>query len=215
VAASQNIFAYESFFDELAHSASIDPAEWRRRLIPEGSRAQRVLEAVLEHSTWQRPGATERHRGMAIVHVNGSFVAHVVEISVGERDAILIHRVTTVIDCGIAVNPDSIRAQIEGSVAFALSATMYGEITVDNGAVTQSNFDTYRPIRLTEMPPVEVIIMNSTEAPGGVGEEAVGPFAPALVNALFAATGRRIRDLPLSRAGYTLAPSSHAAEKPA
>jgi isoquinoline 1-oxidoreductase beta subunit len=205
VAASQNVFAYESFFDELAHLAGIDPAEWRRQLIPEGSRARGVLEAVLERSNWRQPTAAGRHRGLALVHVNDSFVAHVIEVSVKDGTAIKIHQVTTALDCGIAINPNSIRAQIEGSVAFALSATMYGEITVENGAVTQSNFDTYRPIRLPEMPPVDVMILDSAEAPGGVGEEAVGPFAPALVNALFAATGRRIRELPLAKAGYLLA----------
>jgi isoquinoline 1-oxidoreductase beta subunit len=205
VAASQNVFAYESFFDELAHLAGIDPAEWRRQLIPEGSRARGVLDAVLERSNWHQPTAAGRHRGLALVHVNGSFVAHVIEVSVKDGTAIKIHQVTTALDCGIAINPDSVRAQIEGSVGFALSATMYGEITVENGAVIQSNFDTYRPIRLPEMPPVDVMILNSAEAPGGVGEEAVGPFAPALVNALFAATGRRIRELPLAKAGYLLA----------
>ena len=205
VAASQNVFAYESFFDELAHLAGLDPAQWRRQLIPEGSRARGVLEAVLERSNWHQPTAAGRHRGLALVHVNGSFVAHVIEVSVKDGTAIKIHQVTTALDCGIAINPNSVRAQIEGSVGFALSATMYGEITVENGAVTQSNFDAYRPIRLPEMPPVDVIILNSAEAPGGVGEEAVGPFAPALVNALFAATGRRIRELPLAKAGYLLA----------
>ena len=126
-------------------------------------------------------------------------------ISVSDGTKIQIHRVTTAIDCGIVVNPNSVRAQVEGCVGFALSADMYGEISVKNGAVEQSNFHDYRPIRMQEMPPVEVMILPSREAPGGAGEEAISPFAPALANALYAATGRRIRDLPLSRSGFTLA----------
>jgi isoquinoline 1-oxidoreductase beta subunit len=129
----------------------------------------------------------------------------VVELSVTGNRAIHLHRVSTVVECGIAVNPNSVRAQVEGSIGFALSAAMYGEITVRNGAVEQSNFHDYRPIRMSEMPPVEIVVLPSREQPGGVGEEAVGPFAPALANALFAATGERIRDLPLARAGFTLA----------
>ena len=205
VAASQNVFAYESFFDELAHTARMDAAAWRRHLLPEGSRERRVLDAVLECAKWSTPPRSGRFRGLALARANGTVVAHVVELSVTGNRAIHLHRVSTVVECGIAVNPNSVRAQVEGSIGFALSAAMYGEITVRNGAVEQSNFHDYRPIRLSEMPPVEIVVLPSREPPGGVGEEAVGPFAPALVNALFAATGEPIRDLPLARAGFTLA----------
>jgi isoquinoline 1-oxidoreductase beta subunit len=130
----------------------------------------------------------------------------VAELSVDDSRTIHLNRVTSAVDCGIAVNPDSVRAQVEGSIGFALSAAMYGEITVRDGAVAQSNFHNYRLIRLPEMPNVDIVVLQSRQPPGGIGEEAVGPFAPALLNALFAATGRRIRDLPLARAGFTLAP---------
>jgi len=205
VAASQNVFAYESFFDELAHSAGVDPASWRRRLLPDGGRERRVLETVLERAQWFKPTAAGRFRGLALARANGTVAAHVVELSVTDQRAIHLHRVSTAIDCGVAVNPNSIRAQIEGSVGFALSAAMYGEITLRDGRVEQSNFHDYRPIRFPEMPPVDIAILHSREQPGGVGEETVGPFAPALANALFAATGKRIRDLPLARAGFALA----------
>jgi isoquinoline 1-oxidoreductase beta subunit len=205
VAASQNVFAYESFFDELAHTARVDPAAWRRHLLPEGSRERRVLESVLERAQWSAPAPSGRFRGLALARANGTVVAHVAELSVDDNHAIHLHRVSSAVDCGIAVNPNSVRAQVEGSIGFALSAAMYGEITVQDGAVQQSNFHDYRLIRLPEMPSVEIVVLPSREPPGGVGEEAVGPFAPALMNALFAATGRRIRDLPLARAGFTLA----------
>jgi CO/xanthine dehydrogenase Mo-binding subunit len=150
------------------------------------------------------PAPAGRFRGLGLVKANGSIVANVVEISVSNGTMIRIHRVTTAIDCGIVVNPNNVRAQVEGCVGFALSAAMYGEISVKNGAVEQSNFHDYRPIRMHGMPPVEVMILPSRKAPGGAGEEAVSPFAPALANALYAATGRRIRDLPLARSGFTL-----------
>ena len=164
-----------------------------------------MLEAVLERAQWSNPARSGRFRGLALARANGTVVAHVVELTVTGNRAIHLHRVSTAVDCGIAVNPNSVRAQIEGSIGFALSAAMYGEITVRNGAVEQSNFHDYPPIRLSEMPSVDIVVLQSREPPGGVGEEAVGPFAPALVNALFAATGQRIRDLPLARAGFKLA----------
>lgn len=205
VAASQNMFAYESFFDELAHEAKIDPAVWRRHMLAGSSRERRVLDALLERAQWSTPPAPGRFRGLGLARANGSIAAHVVELSVLEGAKIRLHRVTAALDCGIVVNPSSVRAQVEGCVAFALSAAMYGEITVKGGAVEQSNFHDYRAIRIHEMPPVDVILLPSRDAPGGAGEEAVSPFAPALANAVFAATGRRIRDLPLARAGFTLA----------
>jgi isoquinoline 1-oxidoreductase beta subunit len=207
VAASQNTFAYESFFDELAHAARVDPAAWRRHLLTDGSRERRVLDAVLELAKWSVPALPGRFRGLGLVRANGTMVAHVVELSVTNGTTIRLHRISTAVDCGIAVNPNSVRAQIEGSIGFALSAAMYGEITVRNGAVEQSNFHDYRMIRLPEMPLIDITLLPSRDPPGGVGEEGVGPLAPALANALFAATGRRIRDLPLARAGFTLAKS--------
>jgi isoquinoline 1-oxidoreductase beta subunit len=205
VAASQNMFAYESFLDELAHAARVDPIEWRRRLLANSPRELRVLDAVADRASWSSPAEPGRSRGVALIRANGTIVALIVELAIADDKTIRIHRITAGMDCGIVVNPDSVRAQIEGAIAYGLSAAMYGEITVANGAIEQSNFNDYPPIRIREMPPIEMIVLNSSEAPGGVGEESVSPVAPALANAIFAATGQRIRTLPFSRAGFRLA----------
>ncbi len=202
VASSQNIYAYESLMDELAAAAKVDPLAYRRRMMKPEARERRVLDAVAAQAGWDRP-TPGRHRGLAIDTANGSVVAHVVELSV-DGGKVKLHRIVTAVDCGVAVNPGSVRAQIEGGIAFALSAAFYGEITLRKGAVEQSNFNDYRLITLADMPPVQVILIDSQEAPGGVGEEAVGPLAPAVANALFAATGKRVRTLPLFRAGFSL-----------
>ncbi|PHV04431.1 isoquinoline 1-oxidoreductase [Janthinobacterium sp. BJB412] len=204
VAASQNCFAYEGFIDELAARARLDPLDYRCRLLAGQPRHLRVLDAVAALSGWERPAGAGRFRGLALDQANGSIVAHVLELAVDRQSRVKLHKVSTVIDCGLAVNPRNIRAQLEGGIAFALSAAFHGEITLDGGAVRQSNFHDYPLIGLADMPPVEVAILDSGEPAGGVGEEAVGPLAPALVNALFAATGRRVRSLPLAREGYTL-----------
>jgi isoquinoline 1-oxidoreductase beta subunit len=205
VAASLNCFAYESFVDELAAEAGLSPLAYRLRLMKPGTREQRVLEALVSHAGWERnPAQSGRHRGMAIDNANGSVVAHAVELSVSASGVVKLHRITAVADCGTVVNPDSVRAQVEGGIAFALSAAFYGEITLRKGAVEQANFNDYRMITLADMPPVQVILLDSQEAPGGMGEEAVGPLMPAVANALFAATGKRVRALPFSRAGFAL-----------
>jgi isoquinoline 1-oxidoreductase subunit beta len=205
VAASQNAFAYETFIDELARHAGIDPVAYRRKLLPEGSRERRALDAAVEHAGWQHAPTAGRHRGMALVRANRSVVVHVVELSVDREQRVKIHKVTTAIDCGVAVNPRNIRAQMEGGIAFGLSAAFHGKITLRDGAVEQSNFHDYALIRLADMPAVDVVILEGNEQPGGVGEEAVGPVTPAVANALFAATGKRITSLPLGDAGFTLA----------
>ncbi|MES2073505.1 MAG: molybdopterin cofactor-binding domain-containing protein [Pseudomonadota bacterium] len=204
VAASQNCFAYESFIDELAVRAHVDPLAYRYRLLDGKQRDLRVLDAVARLSGWGQPAIPGRYRGLALDHANNSIIAHVLELAVDGQSRVKLHKVSTVIDCGVAVNPRNIRAQIEGSIAFALSAAFHGEITLDGGAVQQSNFHDYRLIGLADMPQVQVEILEGSEQVGGVGEEAVGPLAPALANALFAATGRRIRSLPLSKSGFTL-----------
>ena len=212
VAHSQNGFAYECFIDELAHAAAADPLAYRQRLLrPEDSRERRVLDTVAQRSAWHTPPRAGRHRGVALVRANGSVVAHVVELSVtnataaAARRRITIHRITTVVDCGIAVNPGGVRAQMEGGVVFGLTAALMGEITLRNGAVEQSNFHDHPLLTMAQMPALDITIVPSEDKPGGVGEEAVGPLAPALVNALFAATGQRVRELPLVRAGFDLA----------
>lgn len=205
VASSQNCFAYECFVDELARAANSDPVGYRRSLLAPDSRERRVLDEAVARAGWNDVAPAGRFRGLALIHANGSAVVHVVELSLADEHKVKLHRITTVVDCGVAVNPRNIRAQMEGGIAFGLSAAFYGEITIKDGAVEQSNFHDYRLIQLAHMPKIDVTILESGERPGGVGEEAVGPIAPAVVNALFAATGRRIRQLPLSKAGFTLA----------
>jgi len=205
VAASQNLFATESFMDELALRANADPLDYRRSLMKAGSRERAVLDRLEESSGWRRAAPPGRHRGVAFTWANGTYIGQVVELSVDAASRVTLHRVTTVLDCGIAVNPRNVRGQMEGGIIFALTAAFHGEITVRDGAVEQSNFTDYKLLSLAETPEIKVVIIDSNEAPGGVGEEAVGPLAPALANALFAATAKRFTELPLSKAGVTLA----------
>lgn len=205
VAASQNLFATESFMDELALRANADPLDYRRNLMKAGSRERAVLDRLEESSGWRRAAPPGRHRGVAFTWANGTYIGQVVELSVDAASRVTLHRVTTVLDCGIAVNPRNVRGQMEGGIIFALTAAFHGEITVRDGAVEQSNFTDYKLLSLAETPEIKVVIIDSNEAPGGVGEEAVGPLAPALANALFAATAKRFTELPLSKAGVTLA----------
>ncbi|MGQ3050147.1 MAG: molybdopterin cofactor-binding domain-containing protein [Roseateles sp.] len=204
VAATQNVFAYECLMDELAQGARMDALAYRRALLPPDGRERRVLDLLAERSAWQRGPAPGRHRGMAFSRANGSLVGHVVELSVDAGRKVQLHQVWTVIDCGIAVNPHNVRAQVEGCIVFALSAAFHGEITLRGGAVQQSNFHDYRLLGLAATPKMDVQIVENQEKPGGAGEEAVGGLAPALVNALFAATGQRIRELPLSCSGFSI-----------
>ena len=205
VAATQNVFATESFIDELALQAGTDPFDFRRKLVKPDSRERRVLDILEQRSGWRQPAAPGRHRGMAFTRANGSRIGQVVELSVDAASRVKLHRVTTVVDCGIAVNPRNVRGQMEGGNIFALTAAFYGEITVRDGAVEQSNFTDYRLLSLAETPAMDITVVDSNEPPGGAGEEAVGPLAPALANALFAATGKRYTDLPLAKAGLRLA----------
>ncbi len=195
---SQNAFVVESFVDELAHAAGADPVEWRRGLLAAHPRHLGVLELAAEKAGWGTPAPQERARGVAVVESFGSYVAQIAEVSVGGA-GVQVHRVVCAVDCGQYVNPDTIRAQMEGAIVFGLTAALYGEITLQGGRVVQGNFDGYPLLRLDHMPVVEVHIVQSSEAPGGVGEPGTPPIAPAVANAVFAATGRRIRRLPLQK----------------
>jgi CO/xanthine dehydrogenase Mo-binding subunit len=192
---SFNAFVVECFIDELAAAAGDDPAEYRRRHLAGHPRRLAVLELALERAGWGRP-PPGHHQGVAVHEAFGSAVAQVAEVSV-DGDAIRVHRVTCAVDCGIAINPDVVRQQIEGGVLFGLSAALHGAITIEDGAVRETNFDRYRLLRLGETPEVDVHIVPSTADPGGIGEVGVPPIAPAVANAVFAATGRRLRSLPL------------------
>jgi isoquinoline 1-oxidoreductase beta subunit len=200
VGASQNAFVIESFVDELAHAAGADPLRFRLGLLKRASRHRGVLELAAEKAGWGKPLADDRYRGVAVYFSFGSWVAEIAEISVDESGAVRAHRVVCAVDCGIAVNPDTVAAQIEGAVAFGLTATLKSAVTVEAGGVLESGFRDYPLLTFSEMPEVEVYIVKSVEAPGGIGEPGVPPIAPAVANAVFAATGRRIRRLPI-RAG--------------
>ena len=190
-------FVVEGFLDELAHAAKQDPYEYRRALLAKDSRHRRVLELAAEKAGWGQPLAEGVGRGIAVHQSFGSYVAHVAEASVSPEGKIRVHRVVCAIDCGPVVNPDSIRAQMEGCIAFGLTATLYGEITFAEGRVQQRNFHDYPIVRMNEMPAVEVHIVETADKMGGVGEPGVPPVAPAIANAVFAATGKRIRKLPI------------------
>jgi len=193
---SQNAFYVESFIDELAHETSTNPYQFRRALLKNHPRHQQVLDLVAKHAAWNSALPEGRYRGIAVHESFRSYVAQVVEVSV-DNGAIKVHRVVCVVDCGIVVNPDIVKAQMEGGVIFALTAALYGEISLKNGRVEQSNFDDYALLRMHETPKIEVHLVDSNESPSGVGEPGVPPLAPALGNAVFAATGRRLRSLPL------------------
>jgi isoquinoline 1-oxidoreductase beta subunit len=194
---SHNAFVVESFFDELARAAGKDPFELRRALLGKHLRHKGVLELAAEKAGWGKPLPEGRGLGLAVHESFGSFVAQVAETSVSKEGNVKVHRVVCAIDCGPTVNPDSIKAQMEGGIVFGLTAALYGEITLEKGRVKQRNFHDYPMLRMNEMPVVEVHIIPSTEKMGGVGETGVPPIAPAVANAIFAVTGKRIRRLPI------------------
>lgn len=198
VALSNNTFSLECFIDELAHELGQDPYEFRVQYLHKAPRHLGVLKLAAEKAGWGSPLPDGRGRGIAVVTGFGSFAANVVEVSI-VNGLPRANKVVAAIDCGLTVNPGIIEAQVESSIVYALTAALYGEITLKNGAVEQSNFHDYRMVHLDEMPEVEVHIVNSTDAPGGVGEPATGPLAPALANAVFSLTGQRIRSLPFSK----------------
>jgi isoquinoline 1-oxidoreductase subunit beta len=189
-------FITECFADELAVAAGKDPYEFRRALLAKQPRLRTVLDLAAEKAGWGKPLPNGRFRGIAALETIGSFVAQVAEISIA-NNAVRVHRVVCAVDCGWVINPDTIRAQIEGGTIYGLTAALYGEITIRNGQTVQSNFANYRMLRMNEAPEVEVHIVQSTEAPGGIGEVSTPVIAPAVANAVYAATGKRLRRLPL------------------
>ena len=193
---SQNAFVMESLVDELAHAAGRDPLEYRRTLLANHPRHLGVLNLAAEKAGWGQPLAKGRARGIAVHESFGSYVAQVAEVSV-ESGQVRVHRVVCAIDCGIAVNPLAIRAQMDSGIAFGLGAALHGRITFADGRVQQSNYHDYPALRLPEMPVVETFIIASSERAGGVGEPGLPPIAPAVANAVFALTGKRLRELPL------------------
>jgi isoquinoline 1-oxidoreductase beta subunit len=203
VSHSHHPFMYEGFLDEIARRLKQDPYQFRRSLLQheQGQRLLRVLDMAAEKANWGNL-PKGHYQGICAFPSYGSFVATVAEVSVSGKQ-LTLHRIVNAIDCGVAIYPDNIIAQLEGGMAFGLAAVLRGEITLDKGAVKQSNFHDYPMLLMTEMPTVESYIVPSTAPPGGVGEPGTGPVAPALTNAIYAATGERIRSLPLSKHGYT------------
>ena len=200
VGSTHTAFSTEAFLDELAAAAGKDPLAYRRALLSKHPRHLGVLNLAAEKSGWGRPLARGRGRGIAVHESFNTFVAQVAEVTVGKDGAIKVDRVVCAVDCGLAINPDVIRAQMEGGIGFGLSAALHGAITLKDGRVEQSNFHDYAPLRIDEMPRVEVHIVASGEKPAGVGEPGVPPVAPAVANAVAAATGKRLRKLPLKLA---------------
>jgi isoquinoline 1-oxidoreductase beta subunit len=192
-----NAFATESFLDELAAAAGKDPCAFRLELLRDSPRRVNVLARAAEKADWRWPLRPGQGRGVAVHTSYDTTVAQIVDLAVSEDGSVRVERVVCAIDCGQIVNPSTIEAQMQGGIVFGLSAALWGNITFDKGQVQQSNFDNYWVLRISEMPKVEVVIVPSLAPPTGVGEVGVPPIAPAVANAIFAATGIRIRRLPL------------------
>jgi isoquinoline 1-oxidoreductase beta subunit len=198
VASSQHGFFVESFVDELAHAAGQDPVAFRRALLSHEPRHLAVLDRVARMAGWGTPPPEGRARGVALVESFGSIVGQVAEVGIGSNGEIRVHRVDAAVDCGFAVNPQQAEAQIQGGIVFGLSAALFQQITVSGGAVVQRNFPDYEMVRLQNAPIVSVEFVESGASLGGLGEPGVPPVAPAVANAVFALTGQRLRELPLS-----------------
>ena len=205
VGSAASVFALESFIDEMAAAAQKDPVAYRRHLLSDRPRELAVVERAASLAGWDRSPAAGRHRGFALSCTNGSVVAQVIEIEVLAERALRLHSVHCVVDCGAAMNPSTVIAQMEGGIIFGLTGALFGDISLKGGAVEQKNFDRYPLLTLAQTPVIHVSILDSDAPIGGVGEESVPPVAPALANALFAATGERLRRLPLARAGFSVA----------
>jgi isoquinoline 1-oxidoreductase beta subunit len=194
---SHTAFAMESLIDELAHAVGKDPVEYRLSLLEEHPRHQRVLKLAAEKGNWGSPMPKGKGRGIALHESFGSILSHVVEVSITDDGKVKVDRVVAAVDCGPVVNPEILAAQLEGGSVFGLTAALYGEISFKNGRVEQRNFHDYPMMRMNDMPVIETHIVPSTDSMGGIGEPGVPPLAPALANAVFAATGKRVRQLPI------------------
>jgi isoquinoline 1-oxidoreductase subunit beta len=204
VGPNNNVFATECFIDELAHKASKDPVEFRRGMLGTNPRLKAALDLVAEKSNWGAPLPARAGRGVSIQTSFGSFIATVVEAEVDESGEVHLRRITAAVDTGIAVNPDTIVAQLQGGLIFGLTAALYGEVTISDGRVRQSNFNDYRMLRIDQVPAIDVHVIKSGEDPGGIGETGTTAGPPALRNAIYAATGVALRRLPIDRAALAV-----------
>jgi isoquinoline 1-oxidoreductase beta subunit len=195
VGPSHNVFVTESFIDELAATARQDPVAYRRALLDHNPRAKAVLELAADKASWSSPLPKGHGRGIALQFVFGSYLAQVAEVEVAKDGSVRVHRVVCAMDCGTVINPDTVQAQIQSGVMFGVTAALYGEITLKNGRVEQTNFDTYQILRINEAPAIEVHVIKSAEPPGGMGEAGTSGIVPAIANAVFAATGKRLRKM--------------------
>jgi len=198
VGVTHNNFVIESFIDELAAASNQDPVAYRRALLGKAPRARAVLDVAANASGWGRKLPAGHGRGVSLLYSNwDTYVAQVAEVEVSKSGEVRVHRVVCAVDCGTVVNPDTVKAQMEGGIVFGISGALWGEITLKNGRVEQSNFHNHRVLRMNETPAIEVHLVRNGEAPGGIGEPGTAATAAALANAVFAATGKRIRKLPL------------------
>lgn len=200
VGPSHNVFVTESFIDELAATANQDPVAYRRALLDKSPRAKAVLDLAAEKAGWGQALPERAGRGVSLQFVFASYMAHVAEVEVAKDGTVRVRRVVCAVDCGIPVNPDTIQAQIQSAIMFGVTAALYGEITLKDGRIEQSNFDTYQILRMNEAPEVEVHIVQSRGPPGGMGETGTSAVVPAVANAIFAATGKRLRKMPVDTA---------------
>src|SRR5712691_2739725 len=198
VGPTHNVFVMESFMDELAAAAKADPVDYRRALLSKAPRARAVLDLAAKAAGWGRPLPAGHGRGVALLYSSwGSYLAEVAEVEVSKAGEVRVHRIVCAVDCGTVINPDIVTAQIESGVNFGISGALWGEVTLKNGRVEQSNFHDYRVLRMNEAPKIEVHLVRNLEAPGGIGEPGTSITAAALANAIFAATGQRLRRLPV------------------
>ncbi|HSI45024.1 MAG TPA: xanthine dehydrogenase family protein molybdopterin-binding subunit [Methylophilus sp.] len=197
VGPTRGTFVVESFIDELAHLAKVDPVKYRLDLLSKTPRLKTALQTAVSKSDWGKPLAKGKGRGVSVMHAFGSFLAMVVDVTVNEQGEVKVDRAVCAVDCGLTVNPNTVIAQIEGGAIFGLSAVLHNEITIKHGRVEQNNFSDYRMMRINEAPVIDVHLIKSAEAPGGIGEPGTAAIGAALANAVFSATGKRIRKLPI------------------
>ena len=197
VGPSHNVFVTESFIDEMAAAAKQDAVAYRRSLLDKSPRAKAVLDLAAEKSGWGQTLPKGIGRGVSLQFVFGSYLAQVAEVEVSKEGVVRLRRVVCAVDCGTVVNPNTVQAQIQSGIMFGATAALYGEITLKNGRVEQTNFDTYQMLRMNEAPAIEVHVVKSSEPPGGMGETGTSAIVPAIANAVFAATGKRLRKMPV------------------